>query len=180
MVVQTARDDPGPDVEETVPITANFIPVQSSEAAATLHRTDEEAYRRACGRVHVLRLKRRKRPHRTPVSDGCAKMIQHGEAMKKQASIPVPDDSCEARDQAVFVLVGRRVSHPPRTSGKRRVDINRLEVRYIHFQFEPTLSKVSTLTNLHGTGPTDMTTHRALLRLSDKWGLAYTPPTVIN
>ncbi|CAM9614579.1 unnamed protein product, partial [Ectocarpus sp. 12 AP-2014] len=77
---------PSSSKEESVEFTIDFVELasNSSMVAKTLYRTDEAAYRAACGRSHVLFAKKRKRPQRVPMDPGCMAMMDYGRGMKVQ------------------------------------------------------------------------------------------------
>lgn len=80
----SAGDQPRISNEETVHITIDFLELasKSPKVAQTLYRADQAAYRAACGRPHVLRVKRR--PLRAPMKPHFADIMQLGRAMKQQ------------------------------------------------------------------------------------------------
>lgn len=69
---------------ESVPISVDFVPLTSPEAAETLYRVDEAAYTAACGRTHMLHTKKRKRQLGASVTSDHLAMAQHGGGMKLQ------------------------------------------------------------------------------------------------
>lgn len=75
-----------PSREDSVEFTIDFVELasRSSKVAETLYRTDEAAYRAACGRSHVLFAKKRKRPQRVSMNPGCMTMMDYGRGMKVQ------------------------------------------------------------------------------------------------
>lgn len=72
--------------EEFVDITVEFVGLtsKSSKVAEALYRTDESAYRAACGRTHTLLSKKRRRPLQAWMKPDCLAMMQFGRGMKIQ------------------------------------------------------------------------------------------------
>lgn len=67
-------------------ITVDFVELtsKSSKVAQALYRTDESAYRAACGRTHALLSKKRRRPLRVSMKPDCLAIMQVGRGMKLQ------------------------------------------------------------------------------------------------
>lgn len=86
MVIQNiATGDELPcHLQERVKITANFIHLTLPEAAVTLHRTYEAAYKDACARGHMLQLRRERQSRQSSLSAECITMIRYAVAMKAQ------------------------------------------------------------------------------------------------
>lgn len=76
----------GSAAEEFADVTIDFVELtsKSPKVAHTLYRSDEAAYRVACGRTHALLVKKRKRPLRQSLSPDCLAMMQFGRGMKVQ------------------------------------------------------------------------------------------------
>lgn len=73
--------------EEYVDIIVDYVELTSratKRVAQTLYRSDEEAYRAACGQTHALLAKRRKKPVRVALGSDCLAMMQFGRGMKIQ------------------------------------------------------------------------------------------------
>lgn len=68
--------------EVSVSIQVNPISLTSAEAARTLYRQDEEAYRAACGRKVELTLRALKGRRARSMPGECFNMISHGLAMR--------------------------------------------------------------------------------------------------
>lgn len=75
--------------DECVSVVEEYVVLTSTEAAETLCREDEAAYREACGQSHVLRLHGRKRPHHCSMHDECLEMMRRAQAMKVQVGCDV-------------------------------------------------------------------------------------------
>ncbi|CAM9366995.1 unnamed protein product, partial [Sphacelaria rigidula] len=85
---QHSADETG----SAVSLTVEYVSLDSAEAAATLCRQDEDAYRAACGREFRLRLKsppKKLRNGGTPptIREGYLDIITHASAMKRRRKI---------------------------------------------------------------------------------------------
>ena len=73
-------------------ISVEFVELtsRSSKVAQALYRTDESAYRAACGRTHALLSRKRRRPLRVPMKPDCVAIMQFGRGMKLQVEASIP------------------------------------------------------------------------------------------
>lgn len=79
----------------SVSLLVDHISLTSAEAARTLCREDEEAYRAACGQKFELRLRPQKRQTIRPIRDEYLNMISHALAVKARVGSYL--DTCKGR-----------------------------------------------------------------------------------
>lgn len=106
---QHSADETG----SAVSLTVEYVSLDSAEAAATLCRQDEDAYRAACGREFRLRLKsppKKLRNGGTPptIREGYLDIITHASAMKRRVSIALSSPHF----QNIIRVLPAKFSHP--------------------------------------------------------------------